>query len=96
MDIFEKEGKFNVGDWVILDEEFKKKILAIDINNKDIYNHNFPQKIIKIKNKENKDKVPIYFLSSKNVIAMKKNSFRIATEKDFIKDKIKNVFIQND
>jgi hypothetical protein len=84
-----KKDNFSVGDWVIMNEEYKNSLKKKFGLTAKIYimNFNYPQQIQKI---FNSDKDILVFSQNRK---MWNKAFRLATEKEIREQNIKNIFL---
>jgi hypothetical protein len=88
-----------MGDWIILKEDFIRKNIGMEYFQKDFKNKYYrPKKIIEITYTFEKDKPRqkqiIIDIEGINTI-IKWSNFRVATESEIRKEKIKSIFIKS-
>ena len=91
-----KKKDFKTGDWVILNEDFILNNIGIEYFQKDFKNRYYrPRKIIKIKydsGKYNSIKKEVFIEIDGKKTLIKWKNFRIATENEIRREKMKSIF----
>jgi hypothetical protein len=95
--LIKKENDFKVGDWVILKDSYIEELKSLRESSANYFikSFNYPQEIIRISKSKTSTGMTLYIFENIKMTAIDKENFRIATEKDFTKMKLKNIFSNN-